>query len=220
MRSTRFTRHAAVGALTSALGVALTGSAFAAVLVVTNAPVAYPHYTTIQSAVDAAASGDWIMIDAGVYPDPVYITTPGIHLRGVDRNAVVLDGQHQPANGIEVWKANDVSIENLTVHDFDRPSLDGGMGNEIWWNGGDGSGTIGLTGWRGRYLTTYSTGLLGGYGIFISNSTSGSLDQVYASGFNDSGLYVGACRDCRARVSHALVENNCLGYSGTNAGAI
>jgi len=29
---------------------------------------------------------------------------------------------------------------------------------------------------------------------------------------------VGACRDCRARVSHALVENNCLGYSGTNAG--
>jgi len=56
----------------------------------------------------------------------------GLHLRGMDRNAVILDGQHQTGNGIEVWKASGVSIENLTVHDFDRPSLDGANGNEIW----------------------------------------------------------------------------------------
>jgi hypothetical protein len=66
-------------------------------------------------------------------------------------------------------------------------------------------------------LTAYSTDLLGAYGIFISNSVSGSLDQVYASGFNDAGLYVGACRDCQAVISNALVENNALGYSGTNS---
>jgi hypothetical protein len=41
---------------------------------------------------------------------------------------------------------------------------------------------------------------------------------VYASGFNDSGLYIGACRDCRALVRHALAERNALGYSGTNSG--
>ncbi len=187
-------------------------------LVVTQASVAYPHYTTIQSAVDAAADGDWIMIDAGTYTAPVYITTPDLHLRGIDRNAVVLDGQHQVGNGIEVWKANGVTIENLTVHDFDRANVDGEDGNEIWWNGGDGSGTIGITKWRGAYLTTYDTGLKGGYGIFMSNSVRGQLDHVYASGFNDSGLYLGACRDCKAKIKHALVENNALGYSGTNSG--
>jgi hypothetical protein len=208
--------RATLAAVTVAAALACRASA--ATLVVTTASVAYPHYTTIQSAVDAAASGDWILIDVGTYSEAVYITTPNLHLRGMDRNGVVLDGQHQVGNGIEVWKANGVSIENLTVHDFDRATLDGADGNEIWWNGGDGSGTIGITGWRGRYLTTYSTGLLGGYGIFISNSVNGSLDQAYASGFNDSGLYLGACRDCRARISHALVENNCLGYSGTNSG--
>jgi hypothetical protein len=104
------------------------------------------------------------------------------------------------------------------VRDFDRATLDGAHGNQIWWNGGDGSGKIGLHDWKGSYLTTFSTGLLGGYGLFISNSVSGSLDQVYASGFNDSGVYLGACRDCQATISHALVENNALGYSGTNSG--
>ena len=197
-----------------------TGRAVASpkALVVTHAAVAYPHFTSIQAAVDAAASGDWILIDSGTYNESVMVTTPRLHLRGMDRNGVVLDGQHNSGNGIEVFKADKVSIENLTVHDFDRPSLDGEDGNEIWWNGGDGSGVIGMNGWKGRYLTTYDTGLNGGYGLFISNAVQGSLDQVYASGFNDSGLYLGACRDCRARISHALIENNALGYSGTNSG--
>ncbi len=212
---------AVVTAVAVAIGLAgaLPAPAEAAhALVVTQASVAYTHYTSIQAAVNAAAPGDWIVIDAGTYTEPVYITTPGLHLRGMDRNAVILDGQHQTGNGIEVWKAGGVSIENLTVHDFDRPSLDGANGNEIWWNGGDGSGVIGLSGWKGQYLTTYSTGLLGGYGIFASNSVKGKLDNVYASGFNDSGLYIGACRDCGTKVSHALIENNALGYSGTNSG--
>jgi len=188
------------------------------VRVVTQAAVDYDHFTAIQDAVDAALPGDWVLIDAGTYHEAVTITTPGLHVRGVDRNSVVIDGQHVVGDGILVSAVDNVTIENLTVRDFDRPSLDGEDGNQIWWNGGDGSGKIGLHGWSGSYLTTFSTGLLSGYGIFISNSVSGSLDQVYASGFNDSGLYLGACRDCQATISHALVENNALGYSGTNSG--
>ncbi|HLK11983.1 MAG TPA: hypothetical protein VKW76_11425 [Candidatus Binatia bacterium] len=206
------------GALAAALLLGGAGAGEAAVLVVTQNAVAYQHFTTIQDAVNAAQQGDWILIDKGVYPGAVYITTPNLHVRGMDRNDVIVDGQHQVGNGIEVWKANGVTIENLTVRNFDRPSLDGPNGNEIWWNGGDGSGVIGLSGWTGRYLTTYDDGLLGGYGLFASNSINGFLDNVYASGFNDSGLYIGACRDCRAKVRHALIENNALGYSGTNAG--
>jgi hypothetical protein len=44
----------------------------------------------------------------------------------------------------------------------------------------------------------YNTGTLGGYGLYADRSMGGEWDRVYASGFNDSGLYVGACRDCEA----------------------
>jgi hypothetical protein len=204
--------------LAPACGSSSSQTVAANVRVVTQAQVSYTHYSTIQAAVDAASLNDWIVIDVGTYSEKVTIGKAGLHLRGLDRNKVILDGKHMAGNGIEVSKADNVTIENLTVKDFDRAELDGDDGNEIWWNGGDGSGTIGMHGWYGKYLTTYDTGLLGGYGIFASNAEMGSLDQVYASGFNDSGLYVGACRDCQATISNALVENNALGYSGTNAG--
>ena len=190
----------------------------AGVRIVTQKTVSYPHDTSIQAAVSAAKPGDFILIDVGTYDEKVVVTTPNLHLRGMDRNKVIVDGQHQVGDGITVSKADGVSIENLTVHDFDRTDRDGEHGNQIWWNGGDGSGQIGLHGWSGSYLTTYQTDLLGGYGIFISNSVSGTLDQAYASGFNDAGLYLGACRDCQAVISHVLAENNALGYSGTNSG--
>jgi hypothetical protein len=220
MSSTHFRSLGLVAAATIAapLLVASAVPAHAAVQVVTKATVAYSHFTTIQDAVNAAAPGDWVLIDVGVYPGAVYVTTPNLHIRGMDRNGVIVDGQHQVGNGIEVWKADGVWIENLTVRNFDRATLDGEDGNEIWWNGGDGSGQIGLHGWYGRYLTTYSDGLLAGYGIFTSNAVSGFWDNVYASGFNDSGIYLGACRDCKAKIRNALIENNALGYSGTNSG--
>jgi hypothetical protein len=179
-------------------------------------------YPTIQAAVNAAQPGDWVLIEPGKYDESVRVETPGVHIRGMDRNGVVIDGLHEVSaggrNGIEVFKTNGVSIENLTVRNFDRESRNGGNGNEIWWNGGDGTGKIGAEGWHGAYLTAYDTGLTGGYGLFVSNSIKGSMENVYASGFNDSGLYIGACRDCQATVSGATVENSSLGYSGTNAG--
>jgi hypothetical protein len=187
-------------------------------LVVTKAHAAYPHYATIQKAVDAAKPCDWVLIAPGVYPEKVVIRTPNLHVRGLERNKVIVDGRHRVGDGIVVGKTSNVWIENLTVRNFDRAKRDGEDGNEIWWNGGDESGQIGAHGWWGNYLTTYDTGLKGGYGLFTSNSVSGGFDHVYASGFNDSGLYIGACRDCQAYVRHALLERNALGYSGTNAG--
>ena len=36
---------------------------------------------------------------------------------------------------------------------------------------------------------------------------------------NDSGMYVGACHQvCDVTIDHAWMENNALGYSGTNSG--
>jgi Protein of unknown function (DUF1565) len=182
------------------------------------------YYKTIQEAVDASTKGTWVLIEPGTYDEEVLISSAhaGIHIRGMNRNTVIVDGQHKAgpegANGIEAFKANNVSIENLTVRNFDRASTNGENGNEVWWNGGDETGVIGARKWFGDYLTTYDDGLLGGYGLFASNSVKGSLENSYASGFNDSGLYIGACRDCQARVFNVVMENNALGYSGSNSG--
>jgi hypothetical protein len=205
-------------------------------------------YVSVQAAVDAAQPGDWILIGPGAYHehatanDGVRITTPGIHLRGMDRNGVIIDGtaasayaqpcSSDPAaqlfadggrNGIEVWQTDGVTIENLTVCNFHGGDDEGG--NQVWWNGGDGSGQIGMGSFRGAWLTASSTyfdaatGRGGEYGIFVSNSRGpGSIEHSYASNMLDSAFYVGACPDCHTLLRHVHAQNSALGYSGSNSG--
>ena len=70
------------------------------------------QYTTIQAAVNAASTGDWILIGPGDYKETgnqvpteakgddragaaVLVTKAGVHIRGMDRNGVVLDGRRR-----------------------------------------------------------------------------------------------------------------------------
>jgi hypothetical protein len=208
------------GALVLAiLLIAAAAGASARVLIVTKRPVSYTHFTSIQAAVNAARPGDWILIDRGVYVGPVRIATPRLHLRGLDRGGVIVDGRHRVGNGITVFSSG-VWIENLTVRNFDRRTREDSLdGNEIWWEGaGPHASRIGIHGWWGQYLTAYDTGLLGGYGLYAGHAVDGFFKHIYASGMNDSGVYIGGCRDCHALVQHALIERNALGYSGTNSG--
>jgi hypothetical protein len=180
-------------------------------------------------------------------PAGVLISTPRLYLRGMNRNTVVVDGtkpgspkcskknaeqEYGPAgpkhsgplglNGVMVWKADNVWVQNLTVCNY--PHGSGDTGNEIWWNGGDGSGKIGGRGYLGSYLNTTSTFFKNektapAYGIFSSNWDGGTWDQTYASNFNDSGYYIGACQQqCNQTVDHAHGEFSALGYSGSNSG--
>jgi hypothetical protein len=205
------------------------------------------EYTSIQTAVNAASPGDWILIGPGDYRETgsaiagVLITTPNLHLRGMDRNGVIVDGTQvvngdaTPCNpkdaaqvktpggrnGVEVLKTDGVTIENLTTCNFMADS--GNNGNQIWWNGGDGSGVIGMGSFHGGYLTassTYTSDQFGGsYGIFVSNSRGpGAIEFSYASNMSDSGFYVGACPDCNSVLRHVHAQNSPQGFSGTNAG--
>jgi hypothetical protein len=176
------------------------------------------YFKTVQAAVNASTAGDYVLIEPGTYDEAVKVTSAqsGIWIRGMNRNTVIVDGQNHPGNGIEIDEANDVWVENLTVKNFDTGCNN--CGNEIWWNGGANSGRVGAHGWFGAYLTAYDTGLNGGYGLFAGNETEGSWRNIYASGFNDSGMYIGACQECNARVTGAIMERNALGYSGSNSG--
>jgi Protein of unknown function (DUF1565) len=226
-------RYVLVAALVALAFGAVTSSAMArgqVEIVSQSGPPAGPipsnthYFTTIQAAVNATGHRDWVLIEPGVYDEEVVVEKAHsyIWIRGMDRNSVILDGQHKPlpggSNGIDIKETSNVWVENLTARNFDRAEADGPGGNEIWWNGGDGSGTVNAHGWYGQYLTAYDDGLNGGYGIFTSNETKGSWSNVYASGFNDSGIYLGACQECRAHISKATIEYNAVGYSGSNSG--
>jgi len=188
----------------------------------------WPHdteyFNSIQAAVEATKPHAYVLIEPGVYDEEVKVRKPhsDIFIRGLNRNTVIVDGQNKVVpggrNGIEVYKDDNVWVENLTVRNFEREELNGANGNEIWWNGGADSGKIGAHGWYGKYLTAYVTGLNGGYGIFTGNETEGLWENIYASGFNDSGIYIGACPECKAVVNKATMEYNALGYSGSNSG--
>jgi hypothetical protein len=85
------------------------------------------------------------------------------------------------------------------------------IGNQIWWNRGDGQWGMGGS-YSGSYLTLSSTFCQQGtpssaqqlaqYGIFASNSRGpDSISYWYASNMSDSGFYIGACPDCNAVVN-------------------
>jgi hypothetical protein len=222
------------------------------------------QYSSIQAAVDAARPGDWVLIGPGDYHETgnrvppgavgddtagaaVLVTAPGIHIRGMDRNGVVLDGTKPGAsqcssatadqnlgplgpggaptgrNGLIVFKASGVSVENLTACNFlsgaDTP------GDEIWFDGGGSSGTQQIGSWRGAYLSATSSYFAGEnqpfaqYGIYASNTFGpGLFTQVYANNMGDAAFYIGACPDCNTILDNAHGQNSAQGYSGTNSG--
>ncbi len=157
-------------------------------------PVDFP---TIQSAVDAAQPGDLVLIGPGVYKEAVAVTTPGLTIRGTDRNTVILDGEFTRENGVFVT-ADGVAIENMTARNYTV--------NGFFWTG--------VTGYRGSYLTAIDDWV---YGIYAFDSVDGLLEHSYASGSWDAGFYIGQCDPCDAVVTDVLAEFNGLGYSGTNS---
>jgi hypothetical protein len=221
-------------------------------------------YKTIQAAVDAANPGDWVLIGPGDYHEAtttvppeakgddrsggaVVVTKPGIHIRGMDRNGVVLDGTKPGApqcsskpsdqnlgpldpegaptgrDGLIVFKSSGTSVENLTACNFLNGSRGGG--DLLWFDGGGASGTQQIGAWRGAYLSATSTYYAGKssafsvYGIYASNTYGpGLFTQVYANNQADAAYYIGACPDCNTILDHAHAQNSDLGYSGTNSG--
>lgn len=171
---------------------------------VRNVPADYP---TIQAAVDAAEPGDLILIGEGVYNEAVVVQTDNIVIRGIDRNAVILDGQYAEIgseNGI-IISADGVAVENLTIRGYTR--------NGLFWTGDYGNDFF-VDGYRASYVTVHNVGV---YGIYAFNALNGQFDHTYASGSDDSSYYVGQCRDCNALLYEVEATNSQLGYSGTNS---
>jgi hypothetical protein len=153
--------------------------------------------TTVQTAVDAAAPGDAVLVGPGVYHEAVQVNTPRLVIRGLDRNAAILDGGYELDRGITVH-ADGVEVSNLTARHY---TIDGVKFDAVM-------------GYVAQYVTAYNEGL---YGIYAFDSTSGRFEHSFAYGVPDGGFYIGQCEPCDAVLADVKAIYNGLGYSGTNA---
>ncbi|MFJ1934564.1 nitrous oxide reductase family maturation protein NosD [Kitasatospora sp. NPDC088160] len=180
-------------------------------------------FPTVQQAVDVAREGDTVLVHPGVYPESVRITKPRIVLRGTDRNGVVLDGGVRLVNGITVTGAGSV-VENLTVHGYlaNGVLFTGVTDEHLQRHGAGGSAYDPLDtnrfppvqGFRASRVTAYDNGL---YGIYAFDARGGVIEDSYASGQADSGIYVGQCKPCDTLVHGNTVDRNAVGIELTNA---
>ena len=218
---------------------------------------------SIREAVHAVEPGGWILLGPGDYKQSGYepiagalgddkagadilITTANIHIRGMNRNTVVIDGTKPGSpqcsskeadqnlgpvegssflgnNGVVVYKANGVWLQNFSACNFLGANSGG---DAIWFDGGGASGTQQIGSWWGEYLSSTSTYWAGKepkpsakYGIYASNTYGpGIFEHTYANNMADAGYYIGACPDCNTILNHDHSENNDLGYSGSNSG--
>ncbi|MFT4029858.1 MAG: right-handed parallel beta-helix repeat-containing protein [Protaetiibacter sp.] len=177
---------------------------------------------TITEAVELVAEGGLVLVGAGSYREQVLVTTPGVTVRGLDRNEVVIDAEGIRPYGI-VAIADGVSIENLTVtgalyygalvtglHDENGPIAHGGDGYSPF----DPASFPPVQRFAIDHVTAYNNGL---YGLYAFNAQHGVIRDSYASGSADSGIYVGQCEDCDILVTGNVAENNAVGFENANA---
>jgi nitrous oxidase accessory protein NosD len=168
------------------------------------------NYKTIQPAVNAANPGDGILVAPGDYKGAVRIKKDDIHLRGLNRNSVIVDGTNSgkacsskkgdqnfkrgdDGNGIEVFKADGVYIENLTACNFL------GEGNQIWWNGGDGNCWHDNSGIAGKDVTSQPADLQSTHAqCGVPNQGDGILSPLADQLICDTGLL----RPCPEDATH------------------
>lgn len=177
---------------------------------------------TITEAVEKVAPGGLILIKPGIYEEQVLVDTQNVTIRGLDRNATVIDGGGIRPYGIAAI-ADGVSVENLTVtsavfygvlitglHDEDGPDAHGVDGYDTL----DPQENPPVERFAIDHVTAYNNGL---YGLYAFNARHGVIRDSYASGSADSGIYVGQCTDCDILVEGNVAEHNAVGFENANA---
>src|SRR3989304_4361285 len=111
------------------LTLSLTGLASAATLNVGQGQT----YATIQSAIDAAKTGDTILVNEGTYDENPLIKTNGISLLGNNRDKTIIEGK-KTSSGIRIDEVNNVIVSGFTVKN----------------SGGGGADAAGITIYKGN----------------------------------------------------------------------
>ncbi len=176
-------------------------------------------YLTIQSAVDAASTGDVISVNDGVYSENVIIKKSGISIAGKNKEKAIIDGQ-KASSGIKIDQASNVKISGLTIRN----------------SGGSGKSDAGVTIYSAKDNTVMNMILINnivGLSVYTesnnniisgneikSNTNNGIL--VYSSGnnriYNNNiegnkiGIYVDQAKNNMIYANNFIDNSNEQGY--------
>ncbi|MGZ7042569.1 MAG: right-handed parallel beta-helix repeat-containing protein [Thermoanaerobaculia bacterium] len=158
--------------------------------------------TTIQAAVDAARSGDTIVVPAGVYPESILVSESGITIRALP--GAIVDGAHASgSNGIIVrpvsGRIRDFKLTGLTIRNFPEigvliVSTDGFTVDD----------------------STFQNNLK--YGVFPIFSTAGQIDRNNVSGSGDTGIFIAESTD--VEIDGNVVTDCTDGYDIENSSRV
>ncbi len=182
---------------------------------------------SIQAAVDAASPGDTILVEPGSYSEPgvacpanpaqtcaVAITKDGISLIGLTRGRrqVVLVNPGGQDVGIQVARTGDPACLSDPARRISGSLV---RGVTVSGFGLDGLDVVCADGWRMTRVRAVGDAE---YGIFPSLSGPGRVDHSFASGANDTGIYVGQSHN--VRVDHNLAVGDVSGFEIENSSAV
>ncbi|MEU6340928.1 right-handed parallel beta-helix repeat-containing protein [Streptomyces sp. NPDC046977] len=190
---------------------------------------------SIQSAVDQAAPGDVIDIEAGIYNGSVQITTPRLTLRGAGTATVIMPSKTGKENacakageglcitGTAKKKVTDVRLESLTVTGFKTNGIhatqaDGFQAVKVTSRDNKQQGILLEKSVRGQFTGNTATNN-GESGIFLANSmdTEGGALDTKGAQVKDNTLNGNRFGLTLRRVRNLSVEQNKI---GANCGGI
>jgi len=182
-------------------------------------------YTSIQSAIDAANTGDVISVNEGTYSENLVIKKNGILVVGKNKEKTIIDGK-KIGSVVKIDGANNVEISGFTVQNSGGSGQsDGGVSlhsannnkivNLILMNN-----VMGVTIYSGSNNNIVSGNEIksnGKYGIFIFSSND---NKIYNNNIqnNKIGIYFDSART-NSIYSNNLIDNTDQAYdnSGLNS---
>ncbi len=182
-------------------------------------------YATIQSAVDAAKTGDVISVSEGTYSENVVVKTSGISIIGNNKEKTIIDGK-KAGSVVKIDGVDNVSIGGFTVQNSGGSGqADGGISlysanNNVIANMITVNNAMGVTVYSGSNGNTVSGNDIkssGKYGIFIFSSSDNTIYNNNIQS-NKIGIY---CDSAHANhiYSNNLIYNTDQAYdnSGQNS---
>jgi parallel beta-helix repeat protein len=179
---------------------------------------------SIQAAVDLASPGDTILVEPGTYieagrPCPTEPTVTCAVV--VKKDNIALIGQESQAHPV-ILQSNGSQDQGFAVAKTDDPGclsdpserIEGSLISGFTVQGFAGSGILLYCAddWRVTAVTAVDNYE---YGIFPSHSGPGRVDHSFATGSNDTGIYVGDSHG--ARIDHNTASGNVSGFEIENS---
>ncbi|MCZ7381240.1 MAG: right-handed parallel beta-helix repeat-containing protein [Candidatus Methanoperedens sp.] len=181
-------------------------------------------YATIQSAIDAAKTGETISVAEGTYSENIVVKTSGISIIGMNKEKTIIDGK-KIGSVIKIDQANNVKVSGFTVQNSGGSGQsDGGISlysanNNIIANMIIVNNVMGISIYSGSNNNIVSGNDIKSskYGIFIFSSSD---NKIYNNNIhiNKIGIYCDSARTNHI-YSNNLIDNNDQAYdnSGLNS---